>query len=319
MASSDSGAGENPVGGALVGAAVSALPPEIQALIKPGKTSSRVQKAIAWAARLDPEIIELHRKHDRSIRTMADVRAASLTQKDAVARVITRRYRRRAMWTGAVTGLPGGLWALVAGGADVELTAIYAARMAAMVSQAYGFDTSLLEEQAHLADVLALIAGIDSLRGIGRYLTSEGFAQVIPEVLVRLLGRMSIKLTEDQAGKLIGRLIPGVGAVVGATIDYGFLRVAGDRATAYYHNRVIQEQALVAAGHAPTASAGPAGQSAALPAPMPFKHSNWSPGRFLVYLTLFAILTLGVTVLACGALGVLAVDGIVHLVQNIHL
>jgi len=237
----------NPAGG-VAGQALAALPPDIQSLLKPGKTSERIQHAIAWAARRDPRVLAMHQRLDPSIKTFEDIRRASLAHKDKVARDIARRYRHRAAMTGAITSLPGGLWAIVAAGADVQLTAAYSVRMASMISQAYGYDASVVEEQAHLADVLALVAGIDSLRGVGNWLTREGLTHAIPEVLPKILTRLSIELTQEQAAKWVGRIIPGVGAAVGGGIDYAFLRAAGARAIAYYHNRTLEEQGLLPAG-----------------------------------------------------------------------
>jgi hypothetical protein len=204
-------------------------------------------------------VVERHRARDPNIQTLEDISGASLQQKDAVARDIARSYRRRALLTGAVTGLPGGLWAIVAAGADVQLTAVYSVRMAALVAQSYGYDTSLLVEQAHLAEVLALMAGVDTLRGIGNTLGREGLAHLLPEILPKLLARLSVEITEDQTAKWVGRIIPGVGAIVGGSIDYGFLRVAGRRAIDYYHSRFLAEHGLAApAAH----SALPAGTAA---------------------------------------------------------
>jgi hypothetical protein len=257
----------NPAGG-VAGQALAALPPDIQSLLKPGKTSERIQHAIAWAARRDPRVLAMHQRLDPSIKTFEDIRRASLANKDKVARDIARRYRHRAAATGAITSLPGGLWAVVAAGADVQLTASYAVRMASMISQAYGYDASILEEQAHLADVLALVAGIDSLRGVGNWLTREGLTHAIPEVLPKILTRLSIELTEEQATKWIGRIIPGVGAAVGGGIDYAFLRAAGERAVAYYHNRTLEEQGLLPQGTSDLSLPSHA-QPAALSAPTP--------------------------------------------------
>ena len=237
----------NPTGG-IAGQALAALPPDIQALLKPGKTSERIQHAIAWAARRDARVLAAHQRLDSSIKTFEDIKRASLVNKDKVARDIARRYRHRAAMTGAVTSLPGGLWAIVAAGADVQLTATYSVRMASMIAQSYGFDTSELTEQAHMADVLALVAGIDSLRGVGNWLTREGLIQALPEVLPKVLTRLSIELTQEQAAKWIGRIIPGVGAVVGGGIDYAFLRAAGERAIAYYHNRTLEDAGMLPPG-----------------------------------------------------------------------
>ncbi len=238
----------NPQGG-MVGKAFGAVPPEVQQMlnVKPGRTSERIRQVISWAAAVDPEVLRVHQRHEKGVRTLEDIRDLPVSERDWVARHFAAQYRHRAALTGAVTALPGGLWALVGMGADVQLTAIYAVRMAAKVAQSYGYDTSAVEEQAHLADVLALAAGIDSLRGVGNWLTREGMAQVLPDLLPRVLARLSVELTTEQAAKWIGRIIPGVSAVVGGAVDYTFLRAAGERAIAHYHNRALNERATLAA------------------------------------------------------------------------
>jgi len=247
-------------GGAVAAQVIQALPPDIQSLItKPGKTSERIKSAIRWASRPDQSVVLLHQKRNAAIASLADIPNAKPRDMDAVAHQITRLFRRRAALTGAATGLPGGIWAVLAAGADVQLTAIYAVRMVADVAQSYGYDTSLLEEQAELADVLAVAAGVDSLRGVGTWLTRQQLTHLLPELLPRLLTRVSVRITEQQAGKWAGRIIPGVGAVISGAIDYTFLRVAGKRAIDHYHARFIRE-------HGKDGKALPAGAAvAALP------------------------------------------------------
>ncbi|MGH2410532.1 MAG: EcsC family protein, partial [Chloroflexota bacterium] len=248
----------DPVGG-VAGHAFNAVPPEVQQMLnaKPGKTASRIQQVISWAAAVDPAVLRQHQKHDPRIHTVADIRASPLREQDHVARHFARQYRHRAALTGAITALPGGLWALVGMGADVQLTAIYAVRMAAKVAQSFGYDTSVVEEQAHLADVLALAAGVDSLRGVGNWVAREGLVQILPDVLPRVMARLSVELTSEMAAKWVGRLIPGVSAAIGATVDYAFLRAAGERAIAYYHNRALQEGKALPAPAAPLALPAP--------------------------------------------------------------
>ncbi len=225
-------------------AVLGALPPQVQDLLKPGKTPDRIQQAISWASRRDPAVLAAHNKHGNKVKTFEDIKNVRLDRMDRVAKAFAQQYRRRAAFTGAITGLPGGLWAVVAAGADVQLTAIYAVRMAADVAQSYGYDTTDADEQAHLAEVLALAAGIDSLRGIGNWLSREGLSHVLPQVLPKLLMKLSIQLTEEQTAKWVGRIIPGLGAVVAGAIDYGFLRTAGDRAVHYYHSRYLVDHGL---------------------------------------------------------------------------
>ncbi|MEO7000620.1 MAG: EcsC family protein [Ktedonobacterales bacterium] len=326
-----------------MGHALNALPSDVQMLItKPGRTSERIQHAISWAARQDPTVLHEHERRNKSIHQFSDIPSAPLNEMDAVAKHFAAQYRHRALVTGAITSLPGGLWAIVATGADVQLTAVYAVRMAAKVAQSYGYDTSIIEEQAHLADVLALAAGIDSLRGIGNWLTREGLIHLLPEVLPKVMTRLSVKLTEEQASKWVGRLVPGVGALIGGAIDYTFLRVAGERAVAYYHNRYLEEHGVLppapgmaalpapaaasmvegaiapvdavaaeAVGATPDAASTPAPVVVAAaapipartaPAPLPRKHRR-PPERYGVYLAIFAVIAMLITIAACVALG----------------
>lgn len=244
MSSSGNSGGSGAVGQFAQQAVINALPQPVQDILKPGKTPDRIQQAIAWASKRDPNVIAAHNKRGHKVTSLADIRALKVEQMDRVAKEFAGIYRRRAALTGAVTGLPGGLWAVVAAGADVQLTAIYAVRMASDIAQSYGYDTTDADEQAHLAEVLALAAGIDSLRGIGNWLSREGLTHVLPDVLPRILMRLSIQLTEEQAAKWVGRIIPGIGAAVAGAIDYGFLKSAGDRAVQYYHNRYLVDHGL---------------------------------------------------------------------------
>jgi hypothetical protein len=250
---------------------------------------------------------------------------------DRVAHRIARRYRRRAGLTGALTGLPGGLWAVAAAGLDVQLTAIYAVRMAAGVAQSYGYDTSLPEELAQLAEVLALVAGVDSLRGIGNWLTREGLTHLLPEILPRLLARVGTEITKEQAARAVGRLLPGVGAAIGGTIDYTFLRVAGAKAIQFYHHRTLVDRGLapaqvVEAG--PAIAALPPGTGRAVAPPPPGgaaapviphatpKPRERPPERFGVYLAIFAIFTLFITIAAVTALIILISNGLANLFHH---
>jgi hypothetical protein len=246
------------VGGALAKAALQGLPPEIRGVLDPKlKTGDRIKSAIGWAARPDPNVVRRHHQLNSSINGFTDVRNAKLEHMDAVARGVAADYRRRGALTGAVTGLPGGAWAVLAAGADIQLTAIYAVRMVADIAQSYGYNTMDVTEQAELANVLAVAAGMDTLRGIGNVVTREGMQHLLPEILPRLVVKLSAKLTEEQAAKWVGRIIPGVGAIVGGSIDYTILRVAGQRAVEHYHARYLNEHALTGAAAVAALPPGP--------------------------------------------------------------
>jgi EcsC protein family len=327
MASSGSdGPHFGPIERQLAGAAVAALPPEVQELFKPAPQSARITKAIGWAARPDPAVLELHRRHgSRNVRTLADIANVPLEKMDEVAQHIARNYRRRAALTGALTGLPGGPWAIVAAGFDVQLTAVYAVRMVSAVAQSYGYDPSKPEELAQLAEVLALVAGVDTLRGIGNWITREGLEHYLPEILPRLLVYVGAEITKEQAARFVGRLVPGIGALIAGSIDYSFLRVAGAKAVTFYHHRYLVEHGLAA----PEVTAGPAiaalpsGVAQALP-PKPGvggqvviphatpKRRERPPERIGIYLAIFAVLALALTIAACAIIVVLISAGLHH-------
>lgn len=325
---SGSGSTLGPLAAQIAAQAIQALPPEVQDLLKPGKQSDRINRAIGWAARIDPQVIELHRRFGaKHVNTLEDIRSLPIDHMDRVAGRIARRYRRRAALTGSLTGLPGGLWAVAAAGLDVQLTAIYAVRMAAGVAQSYGYNTSLPEELAQLAEVLALVAGVDSLRGIGNWLTREGLTHLLPEILPRLLARVGAEVTKEQAARAVGRLVPGVGAVIGGTIDYTFLRVASVKAIQFYHHRTLVDRGLAPAQvvePGPAIAAMPPGTGRAV-APSPPgatapviphatpKPRERPPERFGVYLAIFAIFTLLITIAAVAALIILISNGLMSL------
>jgi EcsC family protein len=339
------------ISNAIAQSAVETLPPEIKDLLKPGKTPDRIQQAINWAAKRDAAVVARHQARGHKISTLEDIHTLPVEQADKVANDFARKFRHRAALTGAITGLPGGLWAVVAAGADVQLTAVYAVRMVADIAQSYGYDTSLADEQTHLAEVLAIAAGLDSIRGIGNMVAREGLAHILPELLPKILVRLSVELTQEQAAKWVGRIIPGLGAAVGASIDYTFLRVAGERAIHYYHNRylvdhglaspdilptLVQPPALPAGGTAqaageparvvdgsiaPGPAAVPAGAGQrALPAPQgqvaaqpAVKMRKSPPERFAIWLAIFAIFWLIATTAACVVIGYFVVTGIQNL------
>lgn len=332
---------------AIAAQALATLPPELQSILKPGRTPDRIQHAITWASKRDPEVLAEHHRHGLKVADFAQIRALPVERLDRVAQHFARKYRHRALLTGAATGLPGGIWSLIAAGADAQLTAVYVVRMVSDVAQSYGYDTTLTEEQAHLAEVLAIAAGIDGLRGVGNWLSREGLAHVLPELLPKLLVRLSIELTEEQAAKLIGRIIPGIGAFVGGAIDYTFLRVAGERAIAYYHHRYLVEHGLAApdplpaapsraalppgaaqpayvdgtlAGAMPAAATAAAGPAFTAPArtaaAKPKRQRRSAPERFGIYLAIFAVVALVLTLLLCYGIGALFFFALAHLLGH---
>ena len=121
-----------------------------------------------------------------------------------------------------------------------------------------------------------------------------------------------------------------VGAAIGGVIDYSFLRVAGDKAINFYHQRYLVDHGLAAptvqpgaaiaalppgAGRAVDASAG-AAPPLVLPHSTP-KRRERPPERFGVYLAVFAVIAMLLTIAACTALVIIVTTGGIDAINSL--
>src|SRR5258708_24267313 len=77
-------------------AVLGALPPQVQDLLKPGKTPDRIQPAISWASRRDPAVLGAHNKHRHKAKTFGDIKHVRLDRMDRVAEAFAPQFRPRA-------------------------------------------------------------------------------------------------------------------------------------------------------------------------------------------------------------------------------
>ncbi len=80
-------------GGSLASLAIAALPPQVQDLLKPGKTPQRINQAINWAARRDPAVLAAHQAHRHPVKRFEDIRDLPLDKVDKVAHEFARKFR----------------------------------------------------------------------------------------------------------------------------------------------------------------------------------------------------------------------------------
>ena len=107
------------------------------------------------------------------------------------------------------------------------------------LSLLYGFPYNTEEEEAELWIAAASAAGVD----ISRELVEKQFvSKFVPRVIQRIAARASTEIVE----KWTARLIPVISSVLGAGLNYYFVKVWGERAIKHFRQRhwqVRQQQA----------------------------------------------------------------------------
>jgi uncharacterized protein (DUF697 family) len=154
---------------------------------------------------------------------------------DRIAAQTVRASMRIAAAEGAGLGM-GGMFTILP---DLGILAAITLRMLQKLSLIYGFPYTTEEEEAELWIAAASAAGVD----IGRELAEKQFvSKFVPRVIQRIAARASTEIVE----KWTGRLIPVISSVIGAGLNYYFVRVWGQRAIGHFrqkHLQVRQQQA----------------------------------------------------------------------------
>jgi len=145
---------------------------------------------------------------------------------DHIAEETIRASMKMAAAEGAGLGL-GGLFTMLP---DLGILAAITIRMIQKLSLVYGFPYNTEEEEAELWVAAASAAGVD----IGRELVEK---QVVSKFVPRVIQRIAAKTSAEIAEKWAGRLIPVVSGVIGAGLNYYFVRVWGERALGHFRQR----------------------------------------------------------------------------------
>jgi uncharacterized protein (DUF697 family) len=150
---------------------------------------------------------------------------------DVAARIIEGGMKIAAI-EGAGLGL-GGVVTLVP---DLSILAGITLRMIQKLSLIYGFEYNTDDEMADLWIAAASAAGVD----IGReLLEKEVVNRFVPKVIQRIAAQASAEAVE----KWSGRLIPLVSSVIGAGLNYYFVRAWGERAQKHFRERHLERRA----------------------------------------------------------------------------
>ena len=143
---------------------------------------------------------------------------------------VADRVIRGGMKLAAVEGAGFGLGGFITIVPDFSILAGITLRTVQKLSLTYGFEYNTDEEVMELWIAAASAAGVD----VGRDLLEKNVVnRVIPHVIQRIAAKASAEFVE----KWSGRLIPVASSVLGATLNYYFVRGWGQRAHAHVRHR----------------------------------------------------------------------------------
>ncbi len=175
---------------------------------------------------------QLRAAYRLSIADYQGVYSVRIEDLDCVADKIIRSGMKVAAAEGAGFGLAGVITILP----DLGILAAITLRTIQKLSLLYGFEYRTDEETAELWIAAASAAGVDISREL---VEKEVVNRFVPRVIQRVAARASAEVVEKWAG----RLIPLTSSVIGAGLNYYFIRAWGRRAQAHFRERHLQIRA----------------------------------------------------------------------------
>ncbi len=181
--------------------------------------------------RVDPALflMQLRSTHRLPITSFAGLFQLDLRLLDRVADETISSGMRLAALQGAGFGL-GGALTLVP---DMSLMAAITLRTIQKLSLIYGFEFNTDHEMAELWVAAATAAGVD----ISRELIEK---EVVNKFVPRVIQRIAVKASSEVVEKWAGRLIPLVSSLLGAGLNYYFIRAWGERAKKHFRARHLE-------------------------------------------------------------------------------
>jgi uncharacterized protein (DUF697 family) len=181
--------------------------------------------------KVDPArfLLQLRAAYGLPISSFRGVYSVELGYLDEVANSVIRSSRKIAMIQGAGFGL-GGLLTLVP---DMGVLSAITIRTIQKLSLVYGFEFNTEEEMAELWIAAASAAGVDISREL---LEKEVINRFVPKVIQRIAVQASSEVVEKWAG----RLIPVASSIIGAGLNYYFVRAWAERARVHFRQKHLE-------------------------------------------------------------------------------
>jgi hypothetical protein len=178
--------------------------------------------------RVDPEkfLLQLRAAYGLPISTFHGVYSVDLTHLDDVG----YRTIQSGMKVAAVEGAGLGMAGLITIVPDLSILAAITFRTIQKLSLLYGFEYNTDDEIAELWVAAATAAGVDISREL---LEKEVVHRFVPKVIQRI----AVKASGEVVEKWAGRVIPIASSVLGAGLNYYFVRAWGQRAQAHFRER----------------------------------------------------------------------------------
>jgi uncharacterized protein (DUF697 family) len=148
---------------------------------------------------------------------------------DRIAEQTIRGSMRIAAAEGAGLGL-GGMFTMLP---DLGILAAITLRMLQKLSLIYGFPYNTEEEESELWIAAASAAGVD----ISRELLEKQF---VSKFVPRVIQRIAVKASGEIVEKWTARLIPVISSVIGAGLNYYFVKIWGERAIGHFRQKHLQ-------------------------------------------------------------------------------
>jgi EcsC family protein len=197
------------------------------------KTVGRAFTGAYETVKVDPGkfLLQLRSAYGLPISTFQGVYSIEVAHLDNLAGLIIRGGMKAAAAEGAGLGL-GGLITIIP---DLGILAGITLRTIQKLSLLYGFEYNTEDESAELWIAAATAAGVDISREL---VEKEVISKFVPRVIQRIAAKASTEVVEKWAG----RLIPLTSSVIGAGLNYYFVKAWGERARAHFRERHLQRR-----------------------------------------------------------------------------
>jgi uncharacterized protein (DUF697 family) len=188
--------------------------------------------------RVDPSkfLLQLQAAYGLPISTFRGVYSVDPGLLDDVAHKTISSGMKVAAIEGAGLGIAGMITIIP----DLSILAAITMRTVQKLSLLYGFEYNTDDEIAELWIAAASAAGVDISREL---LEKEVVNRFVPKVIQRIATRASTEVVEKWAG----RVVPIASSVIGAGLNYYFVRSWGERAQSHFRQKHIALRRQIAA------------------------------------------------------------------------